>query len=489
MAGGEAVVTSDGDVTPRISDAHHGRWPTIGCALSAVLVSTVLCAWYGSANEANPLWASRDTAFGRFLVLQQVVGASNGGYHYQFQPGDPMENRSEDSGLAYLTVTWGFAKRAVGAGPLDPWIDPQRVEFCTIILMLTLIYSPLFRLPRWFYWAIALAFTLAVLPWWQWRWSGGLSFPDQFLYRQFPTGLLYLGIDTYWAKFPATVWTLAVVLQLGLALRERRPRTERWFSAGRIGRPLVYGLVLGLFASIRKDVLVVGLLALVGALTAVPLRSWLQRDARTPGAWIAAVMLIALGSQIFPAIMSGTWAIRDRVYSIRPGPGLSRGASGHVTWHPLYAALGYVPNELGIEWDDGIAWEHVRRLPGNENLQFGSIEHDRAARELYIRTITRHPALLARNVRAKWDALRMDQHESIRDAAIAFIVFAVLVRDRWMAAGLLALWLGTLVLPLLVIPVRLFYIEFLTAGLLIVCAAIALAASRVASLASHPDRP
>jgi hypothetical protein len=239
-------------------------------------------------------------------------------------------------------------------------------------------------------------------------------------------------------------------------------------------RLVFYGVMFGVLSSIRKDVLVPALLsvaATVGVLTLPAL--WAHgapARARVRALALAALTFAAvfIGVQTFLGGIRAAWFVRDHVYTMRPGSRIF----GHPTWHVLYMSLGFIPNELGIKWDDGVGWEHVRRLPQNKGIQYATPEHERASRALFFDTIRAHPDLLWRNLVAKSKFLYEQQTFPLYLTLAAFLVLLAMSSGHRSTALLYFLaWLACFSIPILVYPDRVYYLDLMTTGVLAISAA------------------
>lgn len=447
-----------------------------GAKLASLLcVVAIILAWYATASESQPWTVDPRTAGSRFETLRMILKSSNQGYHLQTKPGVPMEVEWEDPGQAFFCVVGGFAKRALGLGPLDPLKDAYRLELVMVLLVFGLVFwGRLFRLPRWFYWAAPVFTLLVVLPV-----NPSHSLPVEGITYVIPAyGILPLSVAPHWAKIPAAFWTAALVIQLGLWFRECKKEGKALISTSRAIRVLIYGMVYGLLVVIRKDVFFSCGAALGLTCLFLLVSFWFAgKKAGQPGGLLVTVQLLAvlvvlgLGVQMPKWSVEAGWAIRDANYEIKQVPRIY----GHPVWHNLYIALGYVPNELGIKWDDKTGCEHMRRVPGNENIPCGSELHEQASKKLYLDTIRKHPDLLWRNIKAKAWAL-VQQRSLYMAVVLASLVIIWLVSrsEPWLVMLMLLSWLGFAFVPIWIYPARLYYLEFMATGIWISCVALVL---------------
>ena len=340
-------------------------------------VLAMLCmgfSWFAVAQEAEPWSVKEGTESGRYNIQRAVLQNSNNGFHFQLSPGVGMEEQWEDPGLAFYTVCWGFVKRAVGLGDLVPPKDLYRVEFVIVMCFFLLVYcKPLFNLPRWYWFVPPAFFVLAV----------------QKFYPHLPDALLYLSVSTHWVKVPAALLATTITFQVWLWARAWLEEGKRFLTPGRIVRLVVYGFLVGVLASIRKDIWVTSMVAVLAASLLICLAFFLRRrnsSVLDGASWksgllpLAVFLLVFVGLKLVPVAMEGVWAVRDGRYTMQS----NANNAGHPTWHVLYIALGAVPNELGIKWDDNVGREHIQRIPGNENIAYGSKEYERAAKKMFL---------------------------------------------------------------------------------------------------------
>ena len=398
--------------------------------LSALLTFGCIGVWYLTGSEAEP-WSVLAGAHesSRFQTLRAIAGAANEGYYFQVEPGIPMENHWEDPGTGFLLVCLGLAKKTLGLGPLDAFKDPYRVELGVMLLVLCLIYfTKIFSPPQW-YWAVTpLFFLMATLP---------VIRMSDWGHTQI-SGLLSLGISARWAKVPAALWTFTLTLQLHQWWKEK---TLLKFSRDKFAALFVSGVVYGIFISIRKDIYAAACLAIVGTLALL--------GRKKMGASLLILATLWAGAQVFPGVIHASWKIRDRVYSMKEFPRIW----GHPTWHTLYAALGESIPGKKIRWGDEDAWNEVLNLPENKGLRYGSREHERAARRLYLQTIARHPFAYARGLARKAGILVKGKWKlAALNLVLFLLLFSKVPAHRSLYGVLLINTLAAAVVPILVIP-------------------------------------
>ena len=92
-------------------------------------------------------------------------------------------------------------------------------------------------------------------------------------------------------------------------------------------------------------------------------------------------------------------------------------ADGRTLWHSAYIALGYMPNDYGIRFDDAVARDAVERVkPG---LRYQSREYDEVLRGIFLDLARRDPGLILGNVINKSLVILND---AVRQFGLALII-------------------------------------------------------------------
>lgn len=418
--------------------------------LSAVVTLCLLCLWYANASEIEP-WSiiPGPHLSSRVETLQKIADSANRGYYFQLTPKIPMENLWEDPGIAFLMVWGGIFKHFLHLGPINPLKDVYRLELFVLLLPLCLIFfTHLFDdLPKWYWLFVPAFFLLAMYPRYHVSDFGYFSHH----------GLLYLSASGRWVKFPSAFWTFTVVLQFFKWYQERRLAE---FHVKRIFQLLVYGLLLGIFISIRKDAEVSCFVGLTGTLLLLGLSSSIVDYKRGKQLLVVGLvgLIVLMGSCIFRGTIELTWFARDHLYSMEPVPRIY----GHPTWHSLYAALGYQPNQNST-WGDAVAWKQLTSLPENKHLIYGTQAHEKAARKLYFNTISHQPVAFLRGLLIKacvigWIAWKI----ILLNTVLFFFVVKKYPRYKLFYIILLVNTLSAAIVPVFVVPDVHYALDFLT---------------------------
>ena len=205
--------------------------------------------------------------------------------------------------------------------------------------------------------------------------------------------------DIYWIAG----WTIVTLIPAVMWV------DRRW---GRWALPALIAIagLAGIASTIRAQV---GLPVLIAILLALGFRApWPAR--LRGGAAILAVVMFALTSSV---VLSQITSYRDT--HAAPSARAPAYASGHVVWHNAYIGLGFLPNDRGIWWSDGVSAAAV--LERDPDAPFASRRYDRVLRTMTL--------------------------DIVRDDPVDFVVLTAkkaTVVVRWAAALLLAL---ILILP------------------------------------------
>lgn len=414
--------------------------------LSAFITLGVLLLWYLANSEAEP-WTllPGDQESSRFRTLRSIATAANQGHYFQLEPGIPMETHWEDPGTGFFMVWLGLVKKAVLRSPLDVSKDPYRVEFLIIVLpLLFLFFTRLFSLPRWYWFIPPAFFILSAIPFYEAHASGLTK----------SSSLLHLSISARWAKVPAAFWIFTMNVQF----------FEWWkngslflMSKKRCLGLFLCGLIFGVLISVRKDILVSLCMSFAGVLLFFVFR---DPHSKKRNIGVVGLMLLSLyaGHLATQGFISLTWKVRDHFYTMKKDfPRIY----GHPTWHSLYAALGEITPDKKIRWGDEDAWNDVLSIPENRSLRYGSPEHEKAARKLYLKTISSHPISFIRGLIRKTGILVKGNYKLL---GLSFLLAGIIgwkFRAYWELCLILAIsTLSSAVVPILVIPDIIYSYDF-----------------------------
>lgn len=156
--------------------------------------------------------------------------------------------------------------------------------------------------------------------------------------------------------------------------------------------------------------------------------------------------------------------------------------TGHPMWHNPYLGFGYqglsdgyrTPNPFGIKWSDDFAVEKARQV-NPQVLAFG-IEYDSIMRDLFFRELRAHPWLAIRTFAAKFaDTLGQNLLPIL---FIAVIALGSVVLKRYSTGFTTALVMATptflygLVPPVVVMPLKYYFVELTAALSILIVVAI-----------------
>ena len=201
----------------------------------------------------------------------------------------------------------------------------------------------------------------------------GLAAPLMLLVCMMSLGFL----DIYWV--PA--WgMLALLPALYLIARD-----WRWFSLpGLVGLSLAGGWV----SSIRSDS---GLGIAIAAAIVLLLRRW-----RWWRALAGLALLVLAYTSIATFVIAPIRAHREQWLGHRRLAGSY--TTSHPLWFPLYAGLGYLPNDLGVRYGAGVGPRIERKAAG---VPFLSAHYEAGVRNAYLRFVGEHPLEYLRQYGAK----------------------------------------------------------------------------------------
>lgn len=193
--------------------------------------------------------------------------------------------------------------------------------------------------------------------------------------------------DVYWIS----AWCLLLCLPLLVLVYQRWGRGSLAALVGAM-------LVASFSSSIRSQA---GLPIFLAAaiVTVLRVRQWLPRLAFVA---VLAVAYIAISGLALHQIRHH----RD----LSAGKNLTqRYSTSHGLWHPAFLGLGFLPNNLGITWNDQVAFEAAKRK--NPSAEYLSPDYERTVRSLYFTAVREHPGFALRVYLSKtavvvWDAFR-----------------------------------------------------------------------------------
>lgn len=189
---------------------------------------------------------------------------------------------------------------------------------------------------------------------------------------------VFANTDIYWVS----VWCYLIAVPLLLLVY------KRW-SGYRSLAALAGVVAIGSFATTVR--IHAGLPILLGALIVAFLRR------RGLLGLVAAGVVLALAYLSFGFVVDGVREYRDHVVG---DPGLSeKYPTRHPFWHNAYIGLGYLPNPYGIEWNDSVAADFVKRQ--NPEAAYLSPEYERTLRDEYFRIARTDPGFIRDNLLTK----------------------------------------------------------------------------------------
>jgi hypothetical protein len=273
---------------------------------------------------------------------------------------------------------------------------------------------------------------------------------------------------------------LFAVLSLLLlaATRRRSPRQL-------VGAVVVFGVLAGMCGLMRAWS---GIGVVVGVALLVGLHARGARRALVGVAAAVAALMITLATQ------AGVMSVLNADRAEATDMAVSALPVAHGTWHPLYLGLSYSgleniqePSALGIRWSDEFGWDKARQV--DPDVVIASNEYDAILKDYYLDELRTHPVAVAKIYVAK-------AADVVRQNGLVLLVIVAGLVLTWRrasvspaarrAALLLAPTLAYgFVPPVLVMPLRYYFLE-LTAGAGLLLAVVV--AGLVAGTASrrHP---
>ena len=130
-----------------------------------------------------------------------------------------------------------------------------------------------------------------------------------------PRPLLFWSFKPYWASTAAAFWVSTVLLQLSGWWGSQQEFRDEWWAA--IGRCVVYGLMLGLLSTFRREVGTLGMASIGAYVVFLQFGNGQISDRAKRWAFSAAVVLaVFIGTQAPQWGMSGAWFLRDCLYEM-----------------------------------------------------------------------------------------------------------------------------------------------------------------------------
>ncbi len=203
-------------------------------------------------------------------------------------------------------------------------------------------------------------------------------------------GVVALTLVCYWSLRLGDDYTLLTALPVAavpalLALQRRGAPFGRW-----AGALAATGLVAGLAGLVRVDA-ALPLPVFAAALTLARAGETRARRALLLAILVCATVLPGQGMRL---VERG----RDQ-FLARAVPGYVPPMHTHVLWHSVYIGLGFLENEYGLRYKDGIAVAFVDRVrPGTPVY---TAEYDAVLRREVLRLALHDPAFVGKTVMAK----------------------------------------------------------------------------------------
>ena len=443
------------------------KWALFGLGLLLALVA------FGTTLAIGPLQyhpartaelAATVDAFQRTGVL--LIKDTGSGSSYTQAPNDaPLSPAAwDDDPGSYLS-----ASLVVGVAGVD---DPFRA---LVLLQALLVAVPMLWLP----WTLAALFrrtraglAAAVLP---------LVVP---LLKGAPLALLGTDYGLTGPGAPTPVYALyglassalfAVLSLLLLAASRRRSPRQL------VGAVVVFGALAGLCFLMRAWS-GIGVVVGVGLLVALHARGARRALLGIPA--VVAALLIAVATQ------AGVMGVLNADRAEATDMTVSELPVAHGTWHPLYLGLSYsgvenlpAPSALGIRWSDEFGWDKARQV--DPDVVIASNEYDAILKDFYLHEVRTHPVTVARMYVAK-------AVDTVRQNGLVVLAIVAGLALTWRrpsvgpavrrSALLLAPTLAyAFVPPVLVMPLRYYFLELTAATGLLLAVVVAGLAARTAA--------
>lgn len=381
---GRLALPALGTVSSRVRDPVSVRVAGVPASTSRLVAGGVaallLVAFYafpvGEVHET----LTPEVPHARLEYLRAVIAASNQGYYGQVAPLIPADSVWEDPGLGLA-----LSLRALLGRPLGLPAEDQDIHRIELFILLVVFAGPLaflrLPLPGWFCWVV-----------------------PPFILVAFARGLLFFSPSQQWASTAAAFWT-AMTLVAGLHIVRSRCWPRKPWS---VLLPLGLGLVAGGLGLLRRNTLL-EFQASVACAGGAYLVLFLIRSRRA-GEGVSGLsprrrprmirgglsLALVLGATLLPSMgVDFCWWVRDQCYAMKDVDRIGE----HPAWAPIYLGLGFVDNEFGIRWDDGVGHRHVqRRYP---EVEYATTAYEEALRELFLESVAKRPLLLFWNTVAK----------------------------------------------------------------------------------------
>jgi hypothetical protein len=177
----------------------------------------------------------------------------------------------------------------------------------------------------------------------------------------------------------------AVAVPWGLVLI----RTASGGVASAVGFVLL-GAIIGLANAVRSHAGTAAFIFLAGIL-------FFQLSARTQRKFLLLLCLVA--GVLFPKLLFWRALAQRDAYLATRCPGYTSLSGQHVFWHSAYIGLGYLQNDYGIRWNDGVSYDKVQSIaPGTP---FGSAEYERILRNQVLVLTRQHPVFVVMTLASK----------------------------------------------------------------------------------------
>lgn len=446
--------SASGSVSP-LSRHAHVSLATIGAVVAGVLYlfsASVTSPAFHLAREFE-LQSTYETFLDTGVPLVKPAGTGSWYTQIKDPPAELVPAVWDDDPGAYLVAAY------VGRARGDPSPhDALRVATAVLValpwLLLPITVARLFRRP-----SAGLATAAAPLVLLAIRGWGTLPGTDY--------GMTGRGVESpvYAIYGLASTWLL---LGLTVLLLASTARVRPW-----LGAACVLGAGVGAgFGNLLRSWSGLGLAVAAGVFVVIAATGALRRRLALGVAAALLAVVLALATQ--KSVMAAVNRARTDVTHIAAGDV----PEAHPTWHPLYLGLGYegafdgyrTPNPFGVRWDDGFAWKKARKI--DPDVELNGAEYDRIIKGLFLEQVRSKPLAVIESYFAKLiDTLRQNLWMVLASATLLVWAAANDQRSRRaliVAAGIAApSILYGLLPPVLVMPLRYYFVEF-TAGITLV---------------------
>jgi len=200
-------------------------------------------------------------------------------------------------------------------------------------------------------------------------------------------GLLALSAISYKVGDVYILFFVAAAVTVPWGLVLARGGSRGWSSA--VGFAFL-GATIGLANAVRSHAGTAALIFLVGIL-------FFQLAAGTQRKFVLLLCLVA-GMLLPKLLFSRVMAQRDAFLAAHCPD--YKGLSGqHIFWHSVYIGLGYLQNDYGIRWNDGVSYDKVQSIA--PATAFGSAEYEQILRGEVLQLARRHPVFVALTLASK----------------------------------------------------------------------------------------